>query len=659
MSSSRKYTLWLIAVLIAAFVFYTYVQYRESQQRIEAARKTESRRNIYLITASGLRPDHLSSYLYQPIQTPAIDFLAYDGIRFSNAFSTSPESLSAHLSVLTGLYPFHQPLAGTLDFLFGLAANAPSKDLQSLPELLSNQGYLTAAFLSDSQLRSPSFFLKLFDAVFCGDKPLYQWQTSYSVPAITQIASDWILKNRSKLHFVWLNFDEPTVPFQPPPPYDRHYAKHSYDGEIAALDEQLALFMNLLKTRGLFRQSIVILTSPYGETVQPPGTRLGSLKEGNLRVPLIFAAPGILPTHQLYSSQASLVDVFPTLLSLLQKSSSYDLDGQPLFEKGSSREIVRDFLFAETLLPRFFGFLPQYAVRTRGGKHWVSGQEGAPGKQDKETVEALRSVGITLASQVQANQMEHDPAALLENVLDLARKGEASLALDLLQSAIGKQAPSAFILELSGQLAEASGDLQTALKYYSQAQDRNANPDRIDRIARVYLKLNQFDQAEALERASFSQIQKRTYFSVSTQGLILFYKGKYSEAVELFKQALKQNPYYTEAYLYRGTAYRHLGETEKAIADLKRAIDLAPDEPLAYQRLASLLMDTPQKLEAIPYLRKLLELEPDKYKIMVQLAELHYEAGNRPQAQKLLGEVITKSPDPVVQQEAKRLLAVH
>lgn len=655
MSRSSKYTLWLIAVLVAAFVFYTYVQYRESKRRIETARHAESRRNIYLITASGLRPDHLSSYLYQPIQTPAIDFLAYDGIRFSNTFSTSPESLSAHLTALTGLYPFHRPVADTLDFLLGLAAKAPSKDLRNLPEFLRKEGYLTAAFLSDPELRFPSFFLKLFDSVFCGNKPLYDWQSSYSVPAITQIASDWILKNRSKPHFVWLNYDEPTAPFQPPSPYDRHYAKHSYDGEIAALDEQLALFMNTLKTRGLYRQSIVILTAPYGETIQPPGTRLSSLKESNLRVPLIFAAPGILPAHQLYKAQASLVDLLPTLLSLLQKSSMPELDGRALFERGSSQEIVRDFLLAETLLPRLFGFPPQYAVRTKSGKHWISTQETTP---DSEIETALRSSGIRLSSGVQGIEMEHDPAALLDHVLDLAQKGEANLALDLLQSAIGNQAHSVFLLELKGQLMEASGDLQAALKHYSQAQNRSPNPDRMDRIARVYLKLNQFDQAQAMEGPGSSQIQKPTYFSLSTRGLILFYKGKYAEAVELFNQVLKQNPYYAEAYLYRGTAYRHLKETENAIADLKRAIQLAPDERLAYQRLASLLMDTPQKLEAIPYLRKLLELEPENYGIMVQLAELHYEAGNAPQAQKLLGEVITKG-DPIAKQEAKRLLAAH
>ncbi|MCI0612736.1 hypothetical protein L0244_07075, partial [bacterium] len=44
-------------------------------------------RNVYIITASGTRPDHLSSYMYQSIQTVGLDYFAYDGIRFTRAFS--------------------------------------------------------------------------------------------------------------------------------------------------------------------------------------------------------------------------------------------------------------------------------------------------------------------------------------------------------------------------------------------------------------------------------------------------------------------------------------------------------------------------------------------------------------------------------------------
>jgi arylsulfatase A-like enzyme/Flp pilus assembly protein TadD len=657
MPPARKYTLFLLVVLVAAFVFYTYVQFQENRKRAAIEQNATTRRNIYLLTAAGLRPDHLSSYLYQPIQTPAIDYLAYDGVRFSNAFSTSPESLAAHLSLLTGVYPFHEPVSGSLNFLFGLNSKRPPSDLESIPSFLKNQGYLTAAFLSEPELRLPSFFLQWFDSVFCGDKLTYDWQPSYSVPRVTEIASDWVLKNRSHPHFVWINFDEPTIPFAPPAPYDRHYQKHPYDGEIAALDEQVGLFMNLLKARGIFRQSIVILASPFGERVQTSGARFASLSEGTLRIPLIFTAPGILPTHQLYTSTASLVDVFPTLLALLQKTPSNGIDGDPLFEKGTSRELVRDYLFSETILPQFFGIPPQFAIQTKGGKHWISSQENSGDPENKKMNDVLRKTGIPFLPPAQAAALDYDPGVLLSNVYDLARKGKPLLGLDLLQSAVEKKSPSAYLLELSGQLKEAAGDSLSALNYYSAAREIRPDPDLLDRMARVLIKLNHYDQAMALEKSLPNQ--QTSYFHLSTKGLALFYVGKYSEAVETLSEAIKQNPYYAEAYLDRGTAFRHLGNIEKAESDLKRAIELDSQDPVGYQRLANLLIETPRKLEAIPYLRKLLELETEDYGVMVQLAELHYDAGNNQLAQKLLADVITKSHDSVAKQEAKNLLAQH
>src|SRR5438093_3832522 len=106
---------------------YGYFEYRLKQ---EQKKQTPNRpRNIYIITASGLRPDHLTSYLYDHGQTPSIDFLAYDGIRFLNAYSTSSDSLPAHLSLLTGLYPFSKDLAQLLDYVDGLSPEQQNQPL--------------------------------------------------------------------------------------------------------------------------------------------------------------------------------------------------------------------------------------------------------------------------------------------------------------------------------------------------------------------------------------------------------------------------------------------------------------------------------------------------------------------------------------------------
>src|SRR3990172_6821660 len=172
----RKWALALVFFLFATLGIFTYIQYRSSKEKIAQATQPELQpRNICLITATGLRPDHLSCYLYQKIQTPAMDFLAYDGVRFTNAFTTATGSLSAHLSFLTGLYPFHQPVKQTVQYLSELSRSKPPREIVSMPGWFAQKGYQTAAFLADPELRYPSFFLNLFREVASGDEPLAPW----------------------------------------------------------------------------------------------------------------------------------------------------------------------------------------------------------------------------------------------------------------------------------------------------------------------------------------------------------------------------------------------------------------------------------------------------------------------------------------------------
>ena len=61
---------------------------------------------IVLISIDALRPDHLGAYGYAGARTPAIDRLAEDGIVFERAYAHVPQTLPAHVSLLTGRLPF-------------------------------------------------------------------------------------------------------------------------------------------------------------------------------------------------------------------------------------------------------------------------------------------------------------------------------------------------------------------------------------------------------------------------------------------------------------------------------------------------------------------------------------------------------------------------
>src|SRR5579864_5850352 len=106
------------------------------------------RPGVFLITIDTLRADHVHCYGYDRIQTPALDLLAEDGIRFTQAFTPSPITNTSHTSILTGLLPSSH---GVTDFAVPL-----SPAHSTWAQLLHAQGYHTAAFIGAVILDSKS-----------------------------------------------------------------------------------------------------------------------------------------------------------------------------------------------------------------------------------------------------------------------------------------------------------------------------------------------------------------------------------------------------------------------------------------------------------------------------------------------------------------------
>ena len=84
----------------------------ESESR-KARCTTNSPPDVYLITIDTLRADHVGCYGYKQVETPALDALAADGVRFTQAFTHSPITNTSHITILTGLLP---SVHGVTDF---------------------------------------------------------------------------------------------------------------------------------------------------------------------------------------------------------------------------------------------------------------------------------------------------------------------------------------------------------------------------------------------------------------------------------------------------------------------------------------------------------------------------------------------------------------
>src|SRR5205823_13343949 len=71
----------------------------------EASPSQRSAPDVFLITVDTLRADHVHCYGYENVETPALDSLAKEGIRFFHAFTPSPITNTSHTTIMTGLLP--------------------------------------------------------------------------------------------------------------------------------------------------------------------------------------------------------------------------------------------------------------------------------------------------------------------------------------------------------------------------------------------------------------------------------------------------------------------------------------------------------------------------------------------------------------------------
>src|SRR5205814_4652889 len=92
--------------------------------KVRRSAVASTRPNILLITLDTTRADRLGAYGYAAARTPALDRLAAGGILFERAVTAAPITLPAHVSLLTGRYPFSHGVRNNGNF--ALAPDVPT-----------------------------------------------------------------------------------------------------------------------------------------------------------------------------------------------------------------------------------------------------------------------------------------------------------------------------------------------------------------------------------------------------------------------------------------------------------------------------------------------------------------------------------------------------
>jgi choline-sulfatase len=558
----------------------------------DRATENPPHRNVFLITIDTLRSDHVRCYGYERIQTPAIDQLAKQGIRFAQAFTPSPITNTSHASILTGLLPSSH---GVSDFGVPLAATH-----STLAELLGKQGYRTAAFIGsvilDSKTLAPGLDrgFEFYDNFPEKTDTKSRWgRIERRGMVVVQRAETWLSAHRTAPHFVWVHLYDPHDPYEPPPPYSETYKDHLYDGEIAYADSALSHFLAYLKEQSWYDGALIIVVGDHGEGLGEHGedTHGIFLYDSTTHVPLILKLPSEQGAGRVVEGQVRTTDITPTILDFLEIPTPANLDGtslQPFFVGGDAAPRT---VFGETDYPLRFGWAPLRSVRMDGSKlieaprpEFYDLRSDAGELHNRyvpwdATVQKLRKSLAELGAK-SSPAGKPSPAAVSSGTVDELRAlgylgpADARSSTDVREPSLLPD-PKDKIKEqnLLHIAMMASEDEQTAKARAALEKLLQLNPNQLAArllLGQIHLKMNDAKAAEDQFEAAVLLQPGNTEAQLGLARALLREK-KFTDVAELLQESVKSSANNADLFDLLAQAYKALGKA----SDAQRAEDQA------------------------------------------------------------------------------------
>jgi arylsulfatase A-like enzyme len=369
------------------------------------AQKNTSRPNIIYIMADDLGYADLSCYGRKDYQTPNLDKLCSQGVKFMNAYAAAPVCTPTRVAFMTGRYPARL----TVGLFEPIAESARDSAVGLLPEnssiagLMKKAGYETYLVgkwhLGYLDLCSPNrngfdyfygFKAGAIDYI-SHSNDLYEnekgiQQEGYATDLWADRAIEIISKKHAKPFFLSIMFNAPHWPWQGPgdkpyPPGFENWTKNGSPGIYArmmkSLDSAVGRIVKSVDDSQLAKNTIIIFTSDNGgERFSDNGIYKESkmhLWEGGIREPAFVRWTGKIKPNSTTVQVTTTFDWTATILSLAGGNAdpAYPLDGINIMPVilGKSKEVER------TLYWRIFQRRNNQAIRD-GKWKWLKDEKG-------------------------------------------------------------------------------------------------------------------------------------------------------------------------------------------------------------------------------------------------------------------------------------------
>lgn len=276
------------------------------------AQKQTRHKNIVLYIVDDLGMDDAGCFGNPVIKTPSLDALSEEGVRFNNAFCTTPSCSPSRSVILTGKHNHANGMYGLSHWVFNFSS---LPDTVSLPKRLSQAGYRTACV----------------GKYHVAPEEVYPFDKRIPINTPTVMADEakkFILADKSRPFFICFATMEPHRPFPgegadkvkpadvvvpdylPDIPETRRELAMYYQSTQRA-DDGLGRVVDHLKQTGYWDDTLLIFVSDNG--IAFPGAKT-NLYEPGIRLPMVVRRPGMEKQGHFNNAMVSYTDITPSIL---------------------------------------------------------------------------------------------------------------------------------------------------------------------------------------------------------------------------------------------------------------------------------------------------------------------------------------------------------
>jgi arylsulfatase A-like enzyme len=362
------------------------------------------RLNIVFILIDDMGWTDLGCYGSDYYETPNVDRLARQGMKFTDAYAASCVCSPTRVSILTGKYPGRLhithaiPIQGAerikepLPLIEAIyKKNLPLEEV-TIAEALKAGGYVSATMgkwhvcwdkefypgaqgfdvnVGGNNMGNPGNYFYPYNGSWrmTTKHPLTRWNTlpdgepgEYLTDRLTDEALAFMDKHKARPFFLYLSHYAVHTPLQAhkkmiakyrKKPAGKYHKNPAYAAMIESVDRSVGRVMRKLEKLGLDEKTVVIFTSDNGghgriTSHHPLRGNKGNFYEGGIRVPLIVRWPGVVNPGSRCRVPVISTDFFPTILDIagLAPRPADHMDGVnivPLLKE--EEELKRDALY--------------------------------------------------------------------------------------------------------------------------------------------------------------------------------------------------------------------------------------------------------------------------------------------------------------------------